>query len=458
MLFADTTSHALIGDERVDTGRSSVISCVINLSCTCMGTGMLALPFALSMAGTTAGVILLVFSACICMLSLHMLVSSGRHVGTEDGPVNFASLCCAALGPHAGIGIDVMVLANCLGTATSYLIVAADCFSAAFNLPRGAVVLASLCATLPAAFFRSMDTLKASSSVAICCLLGIVLMVLAFGLGTVPALDPCPRFSSVVHGHCGGHVTPFSSSARSIFCSLPYILMAFTCQQNAFSVFNELRRPTPARQCVVCIAAPLVPLILYLTIALCGYLTFGDRVPSNIINAYPRTSAVSTARCVLGVVVLCNYPLQLFPCRVSALSLMRATCGARDAKAALRASSASYATWAPPKPATELFINEGREVRLTYAFHLATGAIALLVTDLGTVVAVVGSTGSAIVSLVCPALAYAILLRRRNKVDGGQKAGADGTGVGSTLFMSFAALLMLGLGAAVMPSSSFCGV
>ena len=35
---------------------------------------------------------------------------------------------------------------------------------------------------------------------------------------------------------------------------------------------------------MVVVLAPLLPCLLYLTIAICGYLTFGDAVPSDIIN------------------------------------------------------------------------------------------------------------------------------------------------------------------------------
>ena len=40
---------------------------------------------------------------------------------------------------------------------------------------------------------------------------------------------------------------------------------------------------------MVAACVPLLPMLLYLTMAICGYLTFGDRAPSNIINGYPRT-------------------------------------------------------------------------------------------------------------------------------------------------------------------------
>ena len=428
-------------DDGVETGRASVLSCVINLSATCMGTGILALPFALSKSGFIAGCLLLFISAAGCALSLHFLVCGGRAVVSRGGPITFATLCEAALGPYASVAIDLSILVNCLGTATSYLIVAADCFSVALSVSRFQVVLMSLLLVSPAAFFRTMDTLKASSSVAICCLLGIVVMVLVFGFAPADDLDPCPEASSIVHGHCGGRITLFSTSWLHVFCQLPFFVMAFTCQQNAFNAIGELRRPTKARQALVVICAPILPLILYLTISICGYLTFGHRTPSNIIKAYPDTALVSAARCVLGVVVLCNFPLQMYPCRVSGLSLI-AACTARPIQKAAVDNS--------------LFISDALEICVCAAFLLATGGTALIVTDLGQVVAVIGSTGSTIVSLICPAAAFLLLSRANESAALPLQQQESSPRAHAQPALQAAAFLMLGLGLAVLPSSLFC--
>ena len=54
---------------------------------------------------------------------------------------------------------------------------------------------------------------------------------------------------------------------------------------------------------MVILGAPVLPMLLYLTISVCGYLTFGDAVPSNIINAYPGSPLVAACRLV------CTYTL-----------------------------------------------------------------------------------------------------------------------------------------------------
>lgn len=194
-------------------GKASVASCIINLASTCMGTGILALPSAYHLGGFASGTLLCIASAGLCSLSLKLLLSSGEKV---KAPATFATVCEAAL-PNSGLLIDFAVIINCVGCAASYLIVAADCFSA-LGFPRKTCVLVAILAVSPASLFRNLDTLKASSSVAICCLIGIVLMVVVMGVvPTGSAFDPCPGVSAKVgpHGHCGGPVTWGSTVCRS---------------------------------------------------------------------------------------------------------------------------------------------------------------------------------------------------------------------------------------------------
>lgn len=72
---------------------------------------------------------------------------------------------------------------------------------------------------------------------------------------------------------------------------------------------------------------------------------------------------VSVARTVLGVVVLCNYPLQMFPSRVSTLSLVAAC---------IKTAGADYAAM-PVPPAVDapgLFITDPHEVMFRLAHAL----------------------------------------------------------------------------------------
>ena len=78
-----------------------------------------------------------------------------------------------------------------------------------------------------------------------------------------------------------------------VFCTLPLFVNAYTCQQNVYNAVGELANPTAARKAQVVYGSPLLPLLLYLVIASCGYLTFGDNVPSHIASASSTTCRCS---------------------------------------------------------------------------------------------------------------------------------------------------------------------
>ena len=130
--------------------------------------------------------------------------------------------------------------------------------------------------------------------------------------------------------------------------------------------------------------------------------------------------------------MLCNYPLQAFPTRASVASLLDSLGGAAA-------------------PADDgdgdgaLFTRSARDVRIALAFVAATGAVALFVTELGAIVSLVGSTASALIGLVTPAVAHLLLARREA---GGATPWASP--------LSGASLVLLAVGAAVLPSHLFC--
>ena len=115
--MSSSLSHSLLG-EAAPGGKATILSCLLNLSSTCMGTGLLSLPFAFSQSGFAAGCLLCVAAAGTCGASLFMLVDSGRKLRMDGKPVSLGSVCEAAL-PGMGVAIDVAVIGNCLGTAAS---------------------------------------------------------------------------------------------------------------------------------------------------------------------------------------------------------------------------------------------------------------------------------------------------------------------------------------------------
>jgi hypothetical protein len=63
------------------TNKSSIAASIVNLSNTIVGSGMLALPFALASCGYVLGFFFLVLFGCLSSLGLHLLSSCALKVG-----------------------------------------------------------------------------------------------------------------------------------------------------------------------------------------------------------------------------------------------------------------------------------------------------------------------------------------------------------------------------------------
>ncbi|KAG8460572.1 hypothetical protein KFE25_011347 [Diacronema lutheri] len=303
-------------------GHASLLSSVANLCNTIVGAGILGLPYALARCGLLLGVGLLLGCALGCALSLHLLARSAHTTGVR--PASFYSVANAAI-PRWAFVIDLAVAVKCFGVATSYLIVAGDMLPLvcahlrlhpAFSSRELWVVLASTVAA-PLACASRLDVMKYTSALAIACV--VYLAVLALATLAWPSLA-CAHARGA--SDCRGPVRlrPDDGALRV----LSIFVFGFTCQQNVFSVVNELRKPTLARIDLVVGASVLLALALYLPVGVGGYLTYGSHVAPDVLLSYPPDSPwVTAARAALAVVVVLSYPLQAHPSRRCFLTLLR---------------------------------------------------------------------------------------------------------------------------------------
>jgi amino acid permease len=349
--------------------------------------------------------------------------------------------------------------------ATSYLIVIADqmptVMAQAGAAPRWQArelwVSLGVAIAGPLACASRLEALKLSSVLAICCVLYVALLsavVLAFP-------DELACAAGAPPGSCRGTV-------RSAPKVLSIFIFGFTCQQNLFAVVNELARPTLGRVNRVIGAAVPLALGVYLLVALSGYLVYGTAVQPDLLLNYPADSACFLcARAGISIVVLCAYPLQAHPSRKCALTLLAsieracaqaraqapradarrdgltasgtAAIGSLEATSDVRIPAVCIEEDALAKPLLSTSApfgvagdaaertagatsdrgdapgdsGEARDWEYSWRYWVYTGLfvlcswrIALAVHSLGTVMAVVGATGSTSVSYILPGAIY----------------------------------------------------
>ncbi len=373
--------------------QASFFSCYSNLTSTIIGAGILGLPYAFSHTGWILGSILILICGFASGISLHFLsVCSKKSIA----PYSFYSVAEVAC-PQISFLIDIAVTLKCYGVATSYLIVVGDLMPIAMKtmnyqgylLNRVPWILLAFSFVAPLSCFRSLDALKYTSSLSIFFILFLTVLVILYSMG-IDGLNPCEGMEF----ECNGSRLYFPSDANA-FSVLTIFVFGYTCQQNCFSCINELERPTQKRKDQLFVYSIGTAMIIYFIVAYSGYLTYGNKVLSDLLRSYPENAVTGAARVFVSLIVSFHYPLQVNPGRKSALSLWKHFSDNQD-----------------PSPSTFRF----RYIIVTAIFLFSSLIIATSISDLGIMLGIVGATGSTIVSYILPGLFYYLLHKEEGPV------------------------------------------
>ena len=312
---------------RTEPGASATIaSCVLNLSNTILGTGLLALPVAFKEAGLASGMLLLILSSALGALGLHLLAESALLAGLQ-AEATFYTVCEAAK-PRLSLLVDGCILLGTFFGAAAYLIVATDCFEhlSAGHGPRWPWTLLALGFVTPFCMLRRLDALKYTglAAVVVLLLLSALIVSLPFG-GDLPSLPPCPPAAAAATEHCRGPVHAVKPPLPTLR-AFAIMVNAYVCQPNLYAVVRELERPTRSRMLAVISGSVGLALALYTIVGIAGYLTFGDSplLAGDILNSYPPMRLVNMARLGVAVVVITSYPLQAFAFRAALPTFLQA--------------------------------------------------------------------------------------------------------------------------------------
>jgi amino acid permease len=338
------------GAGRTTKGKAAILVCIINLLNTVAGTGMLGLPAAYAGAGFVTGSILLIVASFFSIMGLRLLAISAKTVHGNNGIASFYSVASAAV-PQFSFFIDAAVAIKGFGVATSYFITVGDCMSDSFRYilrsasssssssntddslgdqadsasiltSRHFWVVLALLLVLPISFFKTLSALKYTSSFSLVLILSLAVIIIMFAEGI---FDPC-QTNYLDYGDayeykqqnqndeaqrlmeyyqnpnddgadfdddtCRGDtylVNNFDSTIKNI----SIFIFSFACQQNVFTIVNELKNATQTRIDIVLVTAIGAALVLYLFVAVEGYRTYGSEVKGDLLLNYPQTGLVT---------------------------------------------------------------------------------------------------------------------------------------------------------------------
>ncbi|TNY17338.1 putative AVT6-involved in amino acid efflux from the vacuole [Rhodotorula diobovata] len=381
------------GKPQLRDGKATMTSCIANLANTIIGTGSLAMAHAFSGEGLIPGIFMVLVCGAAAAFGLYLLTRSAAMA-----PHRAASFSSLSTLTYPGLArlFDFAVALKCFGVSISYLIVIGGLVPKvvhSFNpdltdsvlLDRRLWILASMTLLCPLAFLRRLDSLKLTSYVALCSIAYLIFVVVFYTFVSHDQLPP------------SGDVELFRFGP-SFIQSLPVQIFAFTCAQNVFAVYNEVKTNSQARLNLVIGTSIGGAAIIYEVLGILGYLTFGTAVGGNIIEMYPRTRLVSFCQVGITVLVLFSYPLQLHPARASLDKFLFPVKPSEGDEPASDHGSGDE-------------IPLGRFVIESGVLLFSTFVIAMFVSSLEVVLGFVGATGSTTISFILPAVFFLSLFK-----------------------------------------------
>lgn len=394
----------LVSTSKFGKNESPWIS-VFNMCNVAIGAGVLSFPYGFRQTGLLGGFLLTTFVWIVELVTLCLLI----RVAEKHNSQSYQQLVHTLLGPQMAVVSCVVMFSFLFGASISYHIITGDVFAPIFAGIFGqnsifghrtfVVIFFGLLVILPLSLQRTLKALRYSSMLSIIMLTYLATALISIGVAQVMK-DGFPK--GLVIFECGIRA----------FVTLDIVVFAFQTHIQVVSIFAELAEhphpflkshkdslkeqvrdeetlpEIPVERCRservkrmdgIIVLSMTICFILYSLVGIFGYLLFQD-VESDVLKSFGNSNLfMNLARVGMAVVAMVCYPVQHHPAR----SIVD------DAIKHLSKLPASNFSWA-------------RHVLITVGYFSATLGIALSVTDLGKVFAVVGSTGGVMAMFIIP--------------------------------------------------------
>ncbi|XP_048654411.1 probable sodium-coupled neutral amino acid transporter 6 isoform X2 [Marmota marmota marmota] len=286
---------------------------VFNLMNAIMGSGILGLAYVMANTGILGFSLLLLMVALLGSYSVHLLLS----MCIQTAVTSYEDLGLFAFGLPGKVVVAGTIIIQNIGAMSSYLLIIKTELPAAISefltgdysgswYLDGQTLLIIICVGIvfPLALLPKIGFLGYTSS------LSFFFMVF-FALVISNATDDCkPKL--------------FHFSKESAY-AIPTMAFSFLCHTSILPIYCELQSPSKKRMQNVTNTAIALSFLIYFISALFGYLTFYDKVESELLQGYskylPHDVIVMTVKLCILFAVLLTVPLIHFPAR-KALMMM----------------------------------------------------------------------------------------------------------------------------------------
>lgn len=308
----------LLGDTGEDgKPTSSVIGSTFTLTNTILGSGTLAVPYALASSGWMLGQMIMLAIALVTRYSVQLLLIASDLAG-ENCAKTYESLGSYTMGRYGTWLAEFTFIFGGFGTIVSYLIFITDLLCATLGLGsdyKKIVMVASTVAfIMPLSLNRKIGKLQITSLLATLSVSYVVLFVL---------------LTFVVLPESGRQISAFRFDSNTIY-TVTLLIAAFACHNTTLPVYEELKDRTLTRMGKAVNGAICIAFILYSIIGNFAYLSFGQDTKDNVLLNYklslveqhPHLHApLMIGRGLMAIALLLTCPIALWPFRSCMLSV-----------------------------------------------------------------------------------------------------------------------------------------
>lgn len=319
-------------------GTTSIGMSVFNLSNAIMGSGILGLAFALANTGIVLFVLLLVSVTLLSIYSISLLLKCSQ----ETGCMVYEKLGEQVFGTPGRLLVFGSTTLQNTGAMLSYLFIVKNELpnvikfligmenSTAWYLDgRFLLGVVTVGIILPLCLLKNLGYLGYTSGFSLTCMF-FFLVVVVYNKFKIP----CPYISvnetlsnsqnATVEGQCTAKYFTFNSKTAY---ALPTLAFAFVCHPSVLPIYSELRDRTQKKMQLVSNISFFAMFLMYFLTAIFGYLTFYDKVESELLGTYSNKKDILllTVRLAVIIAVILTVPVLFFTVRSSLFELARKT-------------------------------------------------------------------------------------------------------------------------------------
>lgn len=316
-------------------GTTSLGMSVFNLSNAIMGSGILGLAFALANTGILLFLILLTSVTLLSIYSINLLLICSKETGcmvyeklgeqvfgTTGKLVIFGATSLQNTGAMLSY---LFIVKNELPSAIKFLMGEEEEFSAWYVDGRVLVVMVTFGIILPLCLLKNLGYLGYTSGFSLSCMV-FFLIVVIYKKFQIPcmSIEQNSTISANVTDMCTPKYVTFNS--KTVY-ALPTIAFAFVCHPSVLPIYSELKDRSQKKMQMVSNISFFAMFVMYFLTAIFGYLTFYEKVQSDLLHKYQNRNdiLILTVRLAVIVAVILTVPVLFFTVRSSLFELAKKT-------------------------------------------------------------------------------------------------------------------------------------